>query len=332
MAQPVSNASDQSPPRQAPQEYKDLGFGTKIQDAHIRLINPDGTFNVRKTGGGLGAVNPYQYLILAPWWKFLLLVLGLYVVVNCMFACLYLAAGIENLTGELGADAPMPTFWEDFWHAFFFSVQTYTTVGYGSVSPKGLMTNTLAAFEAMFGVMTFALATGLLYGRFSRPSAKIRFSEKMIIAPYQDINSLQVRIVNRRQNQLIELEVLLTLSWYEMVQGERKQRFFTLDLERSSVALFPLSWTIVHPITRESPLYDISPEILASRQAEVFVIIKAFDDTFAQVVHVRRSYRAEEITWGARFVPAFYPDPASGKIILNINKTGACEAAQLNKY
>jgi inward rectifier potassium channel len=161
--------------------------------------------------------------------------------------------------------------------------------------------------------------TGLLYGRFSRPSARIRFSDNMLIAPYQDGISLQFRVANGRSNTLMDLEARMLLMTVERVDGVLQRKYAALDLERKSVYFFPLTWTIVHPIDENSPFYKKTAEDLARVEAEVLILIKGFDDTFSQVVHARYSYRHEDIVWGAKFVPAFSID-TSGDMVLEVDR------------
>src|SRR5947209_1655399 len=159
----------------------DPGLTTQFGGELRRTINNDGTFNVHRRGAGFHRFNFYLFLIDTSWPKFIGVVLGAYLVVNVMFASLFFAAGIEHLAGAQTNTGIGP-----FTSAFFFSVHTLTTVGYGSMYPTGLSSNIVAALEAMTGLMGFALATGLLYGRFSRPTARIVFSDVMLVAPYQD--------------------------------------------------------------------------------------------------------------------------------------------------
>jgi inward rectifier potassium channel len=208
-----------------------------------------------------------------------------------------------------------------FLDAFFFSAHTLTTVGYGSISPKGLGANLTASMEALTGVMGFAVATGLLFGRVSRPSARIGFSERMLISPYQDGQSLQFRVVNRRRNSIMELEARVMLMTVETVEGVARRKYELLRLEREKVLFLPLTWTVVHPIDAESPLWGATAEELARRQAEVLILIKAYDDTFSQTVMARYSYRHDEFVWGKRFAPAFFVGP-QGDLVLELKKVG----------
>ena len=279
-----------------------------------RIVNRDGSFNVRRRGWSLKDLHVYQLMVSMSWPAFMGLVLALFAVVNLVFTALYTSAGLDNLAG-----ATAPTRIESILNAFFFSVQTLTTVGYGAISPKGIATNAIASIEAMMGVLGFAFAAGLLYGRFSRPSARILFSDRAIIAPFRDGVSLQFRIANRRSNAIVNLEATVLLMTVEWVGGEHKRRYVQLELERPTVYFLPLTWTIVHPMNETSPLKGLTREQLAERSAELLVLITGFDDSFSQVVNARTSFRFDEIVWGVRFVPAFHADDR-GELVLDLGK------------
>jgi len=298
----------------------DPGLTQRFVGRVRRFINKDGSFNVRRQGATWRATHPYLHLINMSWPAFLAVVFAAYVTVNTLFAVAYFLVDIKQIQG-----AEARTAFERFMNAFFFSAQTLSTVGYGSLSPRGLAANALSSFEALLGLMGFALATGLLFGRFSRPSARIGFSEKMVIAPYQDGMSLQFRIVNERKNSLVELEARVMLMTVEGAASESKRIYKVLALERSSVYFFPLTWTIVHPIDQESALRGKSAADLEKLQAEILILIKGYDDTFSQTVTARYSYRFDEIVWGARFAPAFHVEP-EGDLVLEVNKVGELAA------
>jgi inward rectifier potassium channel len=299
----------------------DPGLTQKFTAPLRRAINKDGSFNVHRRGTTWRDINGYLYLINMPWPGFFACVLVGYLVVNTLFALVYYALGPDQLQG--GADAA--TNMGHFLNAFFFSAQTLTTVGYGRVSPARTAANVVAALEAMTGLMGFALATGLLFGRVSRPSARIGYSDRMVIAPYGDGTSLQFRVVNKRTNTLMELEAKVMLMTVEGQPGNLKRDYRVLKLERHNVYFFPLTWTIVHPIDEHSPLYGKTADDLDRLQAEILILIKGFDDTFSQTVHSRYSYRYDEIVWGARFAPAFDVDEA-GDIVLEVDQVGALAA------
>lgn len=292
----------------------DPGLTQQVTGRLRRAINHDGSFNVRHSGRTWRDTNIYLHLISVRWPRYLVYVLTSYLVMNCLFAVLYVVAGTENL---IGAEAG--TGLNGYLTAFFFSAQTLTTVGYGHIAPKGLLTSSIAAFEAMVGVMAFAVATGVLYGRVSKPSARIRFASNMLMAPYQGGSSLQFRMANGRSNVLMELDAKVLWMTVEQVNGEMKRSYADLKLERSQVYFFPLTWTVVHPIDEQSPLYGKTPEDLAKLQGEALILIKAFDDTFSQTVHARYSYRHDEIVWNARYSPAFRLNE-SGDMVLEMHK------------
>lgn len=325
--EPDQHLAEDPPPQQAePQDQSDLGFGDQISLRTKRLINKDGSFNVRRVGGGLRDIHPYQFLIAINWWQFWALVAAVYVLVNASFAGLYVLIGVEQLSGL--ESTAQQSWLRQFAEAFFFSVQTFTSVGYGATSPVGLGANLVSSFEAMVGLLGFALATGALFGRFARPSAKLAFSPQVVIAPHQGGRGLMFRLVNRRQNQLINLQVQVTLTYYAEVGGQWKRQFFRLPLERHQVTLFPLSWTVVHPIDADSPLYQCSQQWLRQHRAELLVVLQAYDDTFAQEVHTRTSYRYDEWLWGARFRPMF-STAEDGVVEIRVDEIGRCERAEL---
>jgi len=295
----------------------DPGLTQQFTAPFSRVINKDGSFNVHRRGTTWRDVHPYLYLINMSWPGFMAFVLLGYIVTNAFFALAYYAIGTGQLTG---VDAP--TAFGRFMQAYFFSAHTLSTVGYGSISPKGTAANAMASFEALLGVLGFALATGLLFGRVSRPSARIGFSDNMVIVPYQDGTSLQFRVVNLRKNSLMELEVRTMLMTVDMEDAQKKRNYRLLTMERDKVLFFPLTWTIVHPIDSDSPLYGKTAEDLAKLQAEFLILIKAYDDTFSQTVLARYSYRHDEIIWGQKFAPAFNVDE-HGDLVLEVAKVGS---------
>jgi inward rectifier potassium channel len=293
-------------------ESFDPGLTTQFSGELRRTINADGTFNVRREGLRWRDANPYLMLIDTTWPRFLLVVAAGFLIVNVIFASLYLLIGVEHLKGlesDMGSFA----------NAFFFSFHTLTTVGYGNVYPEGTWANVISSLEAATGLMVFAMATGLLYGRFSRPSARIVYSKNVIIAPYQEGTSLQFRVTNARSNVLMNMDAHVLLMTVESSDGQLKRSFVDLPLERQRVYFFPLTWTIVHPIDSDSPLFGKTGEDLAKLSAELLILIQGFDDTFSQVVHSRYSYRHDEMIWGAKFIPAFKVDP-KGDLVVELDR------------
>jgi inward rectifier potassium channel len=322
---PISDSRPTPPDFDPPPEKVPLdpGLSQTYYGQIRRIINKDGTFNVRRTGTGLKNLNIYQYLLVISWTRFLVIIIAGFFVVNSVFAGLYLLTGIQHLNG-----ADSGTAMNSFFSAFFFSAETFTTVGYGNISPSGLASNFVAALEAAMGLMSFALAAALLFGRFSRPHAKLVYSDYAVIAPYQGGRGLMFRVVNKRSNLLLELETRVLLMTVEHADHGLKRVYRNLDLERSAVDFLPLTWTIVHPIDQNSPLYGMEKNNLAVLQAEILLQIRGFDDTFNQWVHSRYSYRYDEIAWGARFLPAFHVDD-HGETIVDVELISRFEEVEL---
>lgn len=319
MPSTAEEAEDRLP---AGREFNDLGFGAKIPTRNARLLNQDGTFNVERRGVPLHvALNFYHLLTGISWPAFILVVLGGYLAANLAFSLVYMGLGVEHLVGHTGASEA-----EGFFDAFFFSAQTLTTVGYGRISPDGIATSMVASLESLAGLMGFALATGLLYSRFARARSRLLFSQSALIAPYRGGTAFMFRFANARKNQLIETEAEVSLSWIDPRTGSRS--FQELPLERSRIQFFPLSWTIVHPIDKASPLWGMTAEDFRDGDGEFFVHIKAFDDVFGQTVYMRYSYRFEEVVFGAKFAFIFGRSP-SGATTLDLDRLNEHEPADL---
>jgi inward rectifier potassium channel len=294
-------------------QREDLGFGTKVTSDKARLVSSDGQFNVKKLHQSFEAkANIYHRLIRMNWIRFALLIVLFYFIVNLIFAGIYFAIGIEHLEGINSQDEL-----SDFWEAFFFSSQTLTTVGYGKISPSYL-TSFIAAVEALIGLMIFAIMTGLLYGRFSRPDPKLLFSSKALISPYLDINGLMFRIANEKHNQLMNVKLTIVFSRNEFENGTAIRRYYTLETERSSVLFLPTAWTVVHPITEKSKLFNETAESLKKCDGEFIISIEAVNDTMTDPVHVRKSYLYNELEWGAKFSPML--EPIENEYVLDLSK------------
>lgn len=320
MAELDFEASPLAPRRTAEDQARDrdLGFGSVVgRESRQRLLNPNGSFNVVRTGlGMLEMLAPYQQLLTMSWRAFFATVTVFYLLLNFAFALGYLASGADALNGPgahmLGGQ---------FSQAFFFSVQTFATIGYGQIGPNGFPANMIVTIEALVGLMFQALATGLLFARFSRPTASILFSRQAIIAPYRDGQSLQFRIANRRRNEIIQLEAQVLFSAKEPDgRGGRVRRYSPLPLERNKVTFFPLSWTIVHPIDQASPFAGKTADDLEQAEAEILVLLSGVDETFAQIVHARSSYRASEIVWNARFRSIFVEPDMHARLSVDISR------------
>ena len=297
----------------------DPGIGEKFSRRTKRAINHDGSFNVRRRGGP-HRQDPYQWLVQMEWWPFIGVVVMFFTVLNVAFAGAYLALGLDNLPGVAAPHG----WWQDFLSALFFSIQTFTSVGYGHVYPGSNGSGFISSVEALVGVLTFALATGLIYGRFSRPTARIHFSRTAIISRRPDgTPCLQFRIANQRNNTLINLQARVLLKTVDPSTSD--QIYALLPLERDEVSFFPLSWTVVHDITPESPLHGLTAEDYARLDAEIIIQLKGYDDTFAQDVHARNSYTHDEIEWYRRYVRAYEVDD-DGIAVLDLDQVHLTEA------
>jgi inward rectifier potassium channel len=277
---------------------RDLGLGDRVaQGSRARLLNRDGSFNVRRVGlSFFRSLSLYHHLLTISWTRFFLSVAAFYLVSNLVFAEAYVLCGPGALAGTRAQTVP-----ERFLESFFFSVHTLATIGYGALSPRSLSANVLVTVEALIGLMGLALVTGILFARFSRPSAQILFSRQAVVAPYRGLTGLMLRIANERTTQLIEVEATVSLNRWE---GSRR-KFYELALERKKVLFFPLHWVIVHPIDEQSPLWGMSEEEFRASDAELLVLLTAVEEDFGQKVHARSSYKPEEVVWGARFADLY---------------------------
>jgi inward rectifier potassium channel len=300
---------------------EDTGFGTNANSYGGRFINPNGSPNLEKTGVPFfDSISWFHKLISMEGWKFMVLVFFFYFMINFFFALLYYVIGVENLNG---IDATNEL--DKFGHAFFFSIQTYTTVGYGHISPSGFLSSFVAAVEALLGLLSFAIATGLFYGRFSRPEAFIRFSDNMLVAPYKEGTALMFRICDFKDTNLIDLEAKLTFAYQVEENGVMTNKFVPLKLEIEKIAALTLSWTVVHNITPESPLFGLKEQDYKTNRGEVIVLIRSFEDLYSVNVFKRKSYTFDEFVYGAKFVPMFSRSLDNEKTILEVDKVNAFE-------
>ena len=292
------------------------GFGTNSSSTGGRFVNRDGRPNVIKKGVGiLYRYSWYHTMLGMKRGKFLFLLFLCYITINLVFAGIYYLIGINHLDGVHSGSS-----FKNFTEVFFFSAQTFTTVGYGRISPVGFMASAVSTFEAFLGLLSFAIATGLFYGRFSRPRAFLRFSENALIAPFKEGTAFMFRMAPYKNNNLSEVEVKLTLAITNEKNGKLTDEFFNLNLEFSKINGLSLSWTIVHPIDDKSPFYGLSKEDIAGTDMEIMVYIKAFDEVFSNNVVTRTSYISSEIVWGAKFKMMYYPSDDKNKTILELNK------------
>jgi inward rectifier potassium channel len=279
---------------------QDTGFGEKSSEMGGRMVNKDGSFNIKRIGIGLGnRVSGYQSMLTMPRWRFLSIIFLFYLLINSFFTLLYWLAGPSGLAGienenSLGRLEEL----------FFFSTQTFTTVGYGRVNPVSELTNWIAAVESLIGFLSFAIAAGLLYGRFSRPKSFIRFSDSLVYAKYREGHALMFRMVCYKDDHLLtNAEIKVNAR---MVAKDQGYQFFNLDLERSHVDSLVLNWTVVHPIDEHSPFFNLSRKEMEQLQPEISAYLTGFDEVYSSVVVSRASYALKDFKFGYKFLPMYF--------------------------
>ena len=304
-----------------PLENEDLGLGRVVSDeSRQRMLRPDGSFNVRRTGiGVLRSHRIYHDLVSMSWPAFVAVLAVVYGAVSVAFGLAFWALGpaaLDAPPGDAGGTG--------FLRALYFSVQTFATIGYGRISPVSHGAQALVTAEAFVGIFYAALATGLTFARVARPDADVVFSRRLLVAPYPgapapgtdvpgtDVpggHALMFRLANARRAELSDVSVEVTFSVLvaDPVVGRRVRRYAALDLERRRVAFFPLPWTVVHPLTPASPAWGLTGADLRAGDAEILVRLSALDEATMQPVVARTSYRADDgdVVWGRRFRDLF---------------------------
>jgi len=308
-------------------QFQDSDWKQESAGKPKRSVNKDGSFNIKRQGFGYSFKNTYLDLLKMSWSSFLMLILLFLMSTNLLFATIYMLIGTDQLSGVVG-DSNLDAFIQ----SFFFSFQTFTTVGYGSLAPSGNLTSLIASFEAMIGLMSFSIVTGLLYGRFSRPVAHFQYSKNALIAPYKDGWSLQFRIANQSKSQVIELEAKVMLIYSDpSTESSYQGEYFNLKLESKRLLFFPLNWTLVHAIDKASPLCNLSKEMMSRSNMELMILIKGYDDTFSQEVNSRYSYVFEEIVWGGKFVRPYFTD-SEGYTTIDSNLIDQYDEVPFDKF
>lgn len=300
----------------------DTGFGTNAANYGGRFINRDGTFNLRKEGVSLvNRLSIFHFMLTLPRWKFIAFLVISYFAINLVYCGIYLLIGLDELQGLIAT-----TPWGKFKEAFFFSTETFTTVGYGRVNPVGGWANLVAAIESMSGFLSFALATGLIFGRFARPRAYLLFSDFALVSPYKGGKALMFRFAPYKDNHtLTDVQIRVNIG-LKVLQDDltEEYRYYDLNLERNKVESLPMNWTVVHPMDENSPLKDFSYKDMAAADVEIYVLIRGFDDVYSNFVQQRTSYTYQEIKFNGKFVP-MYRESEDGK-------TTILELQKLNEY
>ena len=304
----------------------DTGFGIQANRLGERFVNKDGSFNLQKDGLPLWkTLSVYSYLMGLSRLKFSAIILLFYIVINLVFTGLYLLAGIDELQGFIAE-----TQWGKIKEIFFFSTETFTTVGYGRMNPVGWIAHIIAAAESLSGWLSFALVTGLIYGRFTRPKAYLAFSEHALISPYKGGLALMFRMVPYKQNHhLTDARIVVNIAFEEMENDKHEFKFYQLNLERSRIDMLNMNWTVVHPIDEESPLLNFNEEDMHRSDLELYVQVTGFDHIFSNMVMQRTSYTYKEIIWGAKFKPMYHESADGRTTVLELDKLNEKEKVEL---
>jgi inward rectifier potassium channel len=296
----------------------DTGFGNNAAAYGGRFINRDGTFNLRKEGMPfLQRYSIYHHMLTLPRWKFAGVILICYFALNLMYTCIYLVVGLNQLQGVIAT-----TPWDKFKEAYFFSTETFTTVGYGRVNPVGDAANLVASIESLHGLLSFALATGLMYGRFSRPRAYLVFSDNAVVSPYKDGMGLMFRFAPYKdKHTLTDVEIRVNIGLQILQEnGKAEYRYYDLALERTKVESLPMNWTVVHPIDERSPLKGFTSDDMKAADVELYVLIRGFDDVYSNLVQQRTSYTYNEIVFNRKFIPMYRESNDEQTTILELHK------------
>ncbi len=308
------------------QENKETGLSVDSRQSGGRFFAIDGKPNVRFKGIAFyQSFSVYQYLLKIPGWKFLIFVGLTYLFVNLLFATAFFLIGVDQLGGM-----EQHSFSGKFWEAFFFSAQTLTTVGYGHVYSSSLTANAIASFEALTGLMMFALATGLFYGRFSQPKPYILYSENALFSPFKDGYALMFRFAPYKNHFLTNVEVKVTaVLKVTDEQGNRRNNFYSLELELSKANTLTSNWTIVHPINEKSPYFQFTQKDFEEAETELLIFVNGYDEEFANNVVSRSSYTYREFVYGAKFDMMYEPSADKTSTLLHLNKINSYHPEKL---
>jgi inward rectifier potassium channel len=282
-------------------------FRTPLAQKTLRIVNREGRFEIE----GLGLWyhhwrDPYHLMLTVPWIGFGAIISGIYLLINAGFAVLYLLGG-DCLNGATAGS---------FGDNFFFSVQTFASIGYGAMTPKTPYANMIVTTEAIASLLAMAMVTGLAFSRFSKPTARVMFSNVAVITPYNGVPTLVLRAANQRRNQILEAQVNLYLTRDETtLEGHRIRRIYDLKLLRNVNPTFVLSWSVMHPIDSESPMYGMSREQWETIRPMIVVNLSGLDETVADTIYARRTYGAEAVLWDHRFHDVIETLPSGDRLI-----------------
>ncbi|MGC4100796.1 ion channel [Ferruginibacter sp.] len=298
-------------------QNNDTGFAT-TSDVGGRFINKDGTYNLVKVGMPFRKrFSIFHNMLNLPQWKFILVIFIFFIGINIIFTTIYFIIGAGQLEGLTTGSS-----WKTFREIFYFSTQTFTTVGYGHVNPSGDASNVVAAIEALTGFLSLAIATGLIYGRFSKPKSYLQFSDEALISPYKEGKALMFRFAAYKdKHTLTDLEIRVNTGLL-VVENEKPPayKYFSLSLERTRVETMPMSWTVVHAIDENSPFYGFTEEDMRTADVELYVMLRGFDDVFSNYVQQRTSYTYSEIIFNRKFEPMYHESDDGKTTILELHK------------
>jgi inward rectifier potassium channel len=298
-------------------QNNDTGFASNTNDTGGRFINKDGSYNLVKEGlPFIKRFSLFQDMLNLPLWKFITVIFLFYVAINVIFTFIYLLIGADQLDGIINGSN-----WKIAREVFYFSTQTFTTVGYGHISPIGDAANIVAATESLTGFLSLAIATGLIYGRFSKPRSYLTFSDHALISPYKEGKALMFRFAAfKDKHSLTDLEIKVNTGLLVLDGEITSYKYFSLELERTRVESMPMSWTVVHPLDENSPFYGFSEEDMKTSDVELYVMLRGFDDVFSNYVQQRTSYTFSEILFNRKFVPMYRESEDGKSTILELHK------------
>jgi inward rectifier potassium channel len=299
-------------------QNNDTGFSTNATDnTGGRFINKDGSYNLVKEGMPFWKrISIFHDMLYLPQWKFITVILLFYVAINLIFTTIYFLIGPSQITGLPNGDN-----WRTFKELFYFSTETFTTVGYGRVNPVGDAANLISGIESLTGLLSLAIATGLIYGRFSKPRSYLVFSDHSVVSPFKEGTGLMFRFAAYKdKHSLTDLEIRVNVGLQVLENDKPVYKYFSLDLERARVETMPMSWTVVHPILETSPLYGFTEEDMKNADVELYVMLRGFDDVFSNYVQQRTSYTFQEIFFNRKFIPMYRESDDGKTTILELHK------------
>ncbi|MBE7171342.1 MAG: transporter [Williamsia sp.] len=298
-------------------QNNDTGFASNTQNTGGRFLNKDGSYNLVKEGMPfLKRFSLFHNMLNLPDWKFMAVILSFYFVINLLFTAVYIWIGFDQLDGLIRGSN-----WKMAREVFYFSTQTFTTVGYGHVNPVGDAANIVSALESLTGLLSLAIATGLIYGRFSKPKSYLLFSEQALISPFKGSTALMFRFAAfKDKHALTDVEIKVNTGMLVVEEEKPRYKYFTLNLERTKVESMPLSWTVVHQIDEGSPFYGFTAEDMENADVELYVMLRGFDEVFSNYVQQRTSYTYHEIMFDRKWVPMYRESPDGTTTILELHK------------